>query len=151
MLRQNVYDVVASKPPRNCLSLPAGARIMKVSVYCKKNKALKIWDIPFSSVPPSVTSSVLSSRSLLLFHSHKREIQGITPGQILDFCLIAVCGIPFHSVSANSGSMNNFHPRAFGPTSARVAVGCSIDAHTQYITQFSKLVIAVILCVRLSL
>ena len=35
---ESVYDGVESKPPRNRLILPAGGRIMKVSVYCLEIK-----------------------------------------------------------------------------------------------------------------
>ena len=51
MLRQNVYDGVESKPPRNRLSLPTEARIMTVSVYCKKIRRWKFKLFHFSADP----------------------------------------------------------------------------------------------------
>ena len=106
MLQQNVYDGVETKPSRNRLSLPAGARIMKVSVYCKKIRGWKFEIFHFWSFPPSVTacpSFTFPSLFFCHFHSLKRKIRGITPGQILNFCF-AVRGFLFRNVVTNSGS-----------------------------------------------
>ena len=90
--------------------------------------------------------------SLLLFHSLKREIRGIGPGQILDFCF-AVCGFLFLNVVTNSGSRNYFRAQCtrnngtnFRALRCRLFNSCS---HVQYLMQLSKWRFMVILCVRL--